>query len=153
MKSKRQSKDYMFVGIQLLLFVGYLLPFSIISFQLPLIFRWIALGVGLCGILILLLALLHLNRNLTPFPTPKANAQLITSGLYQYVRHPIYSGILAIVFGFGMYQGNFFKIIVSFLLLGLFYFKTEFEETLLAKKFENYDTYRRKTGRFWPFLK
>jgi protein-S-isoprenylcysteine O-methyltransferase Ste14 len=140
------------VGIQLLLFVGYLLPFSIYTLLIFVVLRWIGLGISLFGLLILLLAILQLNKNLTPFPTPKTDAELVTFGLYRYVRHPIYSGILLMTFGFGIHQENLWRIIISFLLLILFYFKTAYEKMLLLRKFKNYDSYRNKTGRFFPRL-
>lgn len=146
------KKDYAFVSVQLLLFIGYVLPIDLCSISIPLIIKYLSGFIGLLGILILLVSLINLNRNLTPFPSPKSDANLITTGLYHYARHPIYTGILFMFFGCGLYQQNCWRILISFLLLFLFYLKTNYEEILLSNKYPNYQQYKLKTGRFLPFF-
>lgn len=143
-------KDYSFVGIQLILFIGYTLPISIYSFEVFDSLKIILLGLSVFGIIILIMAILKLNKNLTAFPTPKTDGQLISDGLYRYIRHPIYTGIILFVFSYAIYRESFWKILIATCLLILFYFKTEFEEKQLKNKFEDYESYQKKTGRFFP---
>lgn len=99
-----------------------------------------------------MVALFNLDKSLTPFPTPKSNSELITSGLYKYVRHPIYTGILLTVFGYGFYSESVSRLTISVLLLILFYFKTNYEEQKLSQKYPEYGAYKARTGRFIPGL-
>ena len=49
-----------------------------------------------------LLAVLHLGSNLTPLPHPKEGATLVETGMYRFVRHPIYFGVILMTFGFAL---------------------------------------------------
>ena len=85
-------KNYIFVGIQLVLFIAFIIEIDTLKFNRLDVFQPVFLVLSGLGFLIILTALLQLNTNLSPFPKPKNNATLITSGVYKYVRHPIYSG-------------------------------------------------------------
>jgi protein-S-isoprenylcysteine O-methyltransferase Ste14 len=102
------------------------------------------------GVLTVAIALLQLNINLSPFPSPKSNSSLIKTGLYKFIRHPIYTGIILTTFGYGLYTDSFYKILISIGLYILFYFKSEYEEERLTKKFTDYKIYKKSTGRFFP---
>lgn len=149
---KPQTKDIVFVSIQLLLFLAFVLPVPLYSFQLNYIFKYAAFAIAMIGLLIIALAILQLNKNLTPFPTPKENGTLIQTGLYKFVRHPIYSGIILTTLGFGFYDGSLWKTAIGFSLWVLFFFKSKYEERLLANQFPNYKEYQKITKRFFPFL-
>lgn len=105
---------------------------------------------GIIGCIILVLALLQLNKNVSPFPTPKDTADLIQNGLYALVRHHIYTGIIILFFGYGIYESSAFKLLITFFLWTLFYFKTQYEEFQLQRKFPEYNAYKSKVGRFFP---
>ncbi|PKP27121.1 MAG: hypothetical protein CVU03_00860 [Bacteroidetes bacterium HGW-Bacteroidetes-2] len=84
------------------------------------------------------------------FPTPKADGTLIQTGLYKYIRHPIYTSILMLFLGYSIYQNSFYKLIITLVLGVLFYFKSKYEEKQLAIKFPEYLAYKNKTGRCLP---
>lgn len=142
-------KDQMFVGIQFILFIIYLFDFTPF-FEVSSLIRSISLAFTGIGVIWVILALLQLNESLSPFPTPKTHGRLKTHGLYKLVRHPIYSGIILSTISYGMYRGSSWKLSISVLLIILFYFKSEYEEKLLVKKFSEYSNYKKKTGRLWP---
>ena len=58
------------------------------------------------GISLGLLSGRRLGRNLTPLPAPIEGGTLVTSGAYAYVRHPIYSALLLLCTGFGIWRGS-----------------------------------------------
>ncbi|MEO8822300.1 MAG: isoprenylcysteine carboxylmethyltransferase family protein [Ginsengibacter sp.] len=149
----RNPKDIFFVVIQLILLVAYLFRLSKIDFAVSVWLQWIGLFFSFAGIVISITSLLALNKNLSPFPTPKPGAELIQSGIYKYTRHPIYSSILFFTFGFSLYSENTLRLIIFFLLLILFRFKAIYEEKLLEDKYSNYDTYKKTTGMFLPKIK
>lgn len=144
--------DLVFVSVQLLLFIIYLLPVEWGVFSVNSIFKIISMVVFAMGFLILVMALLRLKSNLTPFPSPKSNATLIQSGLYKYIRHPIYTGIIFTALGLGFYDESLWKIFIALALWLLFYLKSGYEEKQLSKTFPQYLAYRKKTGRFIPFI-
>lgn len=146
-------KDIVYVSLQFILFASYLFEVKKLRFELPEIFDYIMLPLMATGIAVILISLFQLNKNLSPFPTPKENSELITTGLFSKIRHPIYSGILLLAFSFALYQNSGFKILISFFLLILFYFKTGYEEKQLSLKFPEYKNYKSNAGRFFPKIK
>lgn len=144
------TKDYAFVIIQFALFAAYTFTIESLSFKLHVAIKAVTLIITIQGALILLIALAQLNKNLSPFPTPKSNSELIQTGLYKYIRHPIYTGIFLTAFSYGFYIGSLYKTIISSILLILFYYKSVYEEERLKKVFSEYEKYINTTGRFFP---
>ena len=147
---KLGTKDIAYVGIQFLLFLAYLYDVPSLYFIFPSIVKDIFLVVSFVGIGIVLLAMIQLNINLSPFPSPKKGSKLVRNGLYKYVRHPIYSGILMALFCYGIYASSAYKLIIFFILFVLFYYKSRYEETRLQHSFSDYENYQKTTGRFFP---
>lgn len=147
-----KAKDILFVGLQLLLFIlFFLVPFKQ-GWHLPSWIKVSFLAVAITGLLIAALAVLQLRRNLSPFPSPILQGTLVQTGLYKNIRHPVYSGILLFFFGYAIWEENLFRLFIALLLLLLFYFKSAYEEKLLAEKFPEYKDYQKRTCRFFPFL-
>lgn len=143
-------KDYLLVGLQALLFIVYIVNLKIIDIKLSSVITTTGLLIAIIGIFIFLIAILQLSNNLSPFPTPKNDSSLIKNGLYKYMRHPIYTGILLMFYGYGVYQESLYKILITSVLLILFSVKSRYEESKLKQKFPSYSTYTLKTGRFLP---
>ena len=101
----------------------------------------------------MLLSFLGLGSSLTANPVPKDNSQLVTDGLYKFVRHPIYTGLLLLGLSLVITAGVFPHILVWLLLAVLLNYKAKFEESLLQKRYPEYFEYASKTGRFIPRLK
>lgn len=145
-----EKKDFIFVGVQMVLFILYVFDFNLLTINSYYLIGYFGLGTTIIGALIVVIALLQLNTNLSPFPSPKFNTSLIKSGVYKFIRHPIYTGIILASFGYGLYTDSFYKILISIGLYILFYFKSEYEEERLTKKFSDYIVYKKSTGRFFP---
>ena len=145
----KSIKDYLFVGIQFILFGLYAFDF-LPKLELPQFMQYLGLTIAIMGIVIALLSVLQLNKNLTVFPTPKSDAELLTFGLYKFSRHPIYTGLILFTFGYAFFKLSLSKLAISFLLLILFYFKTKYEEIQLEIKFLDYKQYKQNVGRFFP---
>lgn len=112
------------------------------------------LGLALMAVAgaILLVSFVALGNSLTASPLPKQQSQLVTSGLYAYVRHPIYSGLLLLSLGVVLDAGWWPQALVALMLFGLLRIKAQFEETLLRKKYPKYAAYAAKTPMFFPRL-
>jgi len=148
-----ELKDYVFVGIQIILFIIYFLDLQLLNFSIPSLVKVVVGILTILGILIILLSILQLNTNISPFPSPRSKTILITSGLFKYMRHPIYSGILISSISYAIYSGSIYKLIVAVVLYFLFYFKSIYEERKLSQQFSNYKNYMKVTGRFFPIIK
>ena len=147
---KKTSKDYMYVGIQIILFAVYITPVTILTFVSGTVLNIIGIILFALGVLMGLLSVIQLNKNLSPFPTPINGGELIETGLYKYMRHPIYTSILSGLLGYGLYLGSGYKILITICLLVLFYYKSKYEEKKLSSVFSDYAEYVKKTGRFLP---
>lgn len=144
-------KDILFVGAQFLLLSFFLFARErsiVVSYPLLIL----AIFMCMMGLVILVLAFMQLNKSLSPFPTPKENGQLVTNGLYKYVRHPIYFAVICGAIGVSLYQGSITLWIVTILLTLLFYFKASYEEGLLVRQYPDYEIYQTQTKMFIPFI-
>lgn len=112
----------------------------------------ISLTAMFLGFVILAFSALALGKSLTPHPMPGKNAVLVTDGLYRFVKHPIYSGLILLAFGLTIAGGFFPHSIFFFALVLLLNYKARFEEKLLASTYAGYAEYSKKTGRFIPRL-
>lgn len=145
-----KQKNYFFVGIQAFLFFIYAISKNDNVLIISNIIKYLLWFVLAFGGLLIVGAILQLNKNLSPFPSPTPNSSLLTEGLFKYARHPIYSGIILVAFSYAILKFSISKMIIALLLSILFYFKSKFEEQLLSEKFENYISYMEKVGRFFP---
>ncbi|WP_037373773.1 methyltransferase family protein [Salinimicrobium xinjiangense] len=144
------QKDKIFVGLQFLLFFTWFLEVENWKFELSDNLQSLALITAGIGLILILAAFLQLNTKLSPFPSPKKGAKLITGGVFAFARHPIYSGILFGAFGISFWLGSGYKLLISLMLYILLYFKSRYEEQRLTEVFPEYPLYRKNTGRFFP---
>jgi protein-S-isoprenylcysteine O-methyltransferase Ste14 len=97
-------------------------------------------------------ARVHIGRNWGTPMTQKDEPELVTSGPYRLVRHPIYSGILAAGVGTAVALNSFWLIAVG--LAGLYFlYSARVEERYLTEQFpDTYPVYKRSTKMLVPFL-
>jgi len=82
----------------------------------------------------------------------KKNHSLITSGIYQYIRHPIYLGMGIDFIGVELLVQSYLIFLAPLGALLIFYWAKR-EEALLTKYFkEDYVDYKRRTKMFLPFI-
>ncbi len=92
-----------------------------------------------------------LGRNLTPYPQPREDATLVSTGIYARVRHPIYTGVVLALAGASLLAGSIAAGIVAAGLLVFFTAKSSVEERALAINVAGYLEYRDAVrGRFFP---
>lgn len=93
---------------------------------------------------------IRLGPNLTPNPIPKPEGTLETGGLYRFVRHPIYTAVLALALGLTTLAASIFHVVIFFILVMLLGVKARAEERLLRERFPDYQEYQATVGRFIP---
>jgi protein-S-isoprenylcysteine O-methyltransferase Ste14 len=110
------------------------------------------LGAGLlaAGAVLGLAGAVALRRNLTPFPRPAENAQLVTRGVYRCMRHPLYVSVTLGAIGWAMLWHSWPALIPAVLLVPFFDAKARREEQWLREKFPEYRDYARQVRRFIP---
>jgi protein-S-isoprenylcysteine O-methyltransferase Ste14 len=105
-----------------------------------------------CGIALAVWARLHLGRNWGMPTTQRAEPELVTSGPYRFVRHPIYTGLLLAILGTALVN-NLLGLIVVAVLIAYFYYCGIIEERHLTATFPTaYPEYKRRTKMLIPFL-
>ena len=92
--------------------------------------------------IILLIAINDLGRNLSPFPRPINNSNLVTKGIYRYTRHPMYYSLIFISFGVFITKLSIYYLFLSISLVLIIKFKIALEEQYLNNKFKNYLLYK-----------
>ncbi|MEL6892604.1 MAG: isoprenylcysteine carboxylmethyltransferase family protein [Actinomycetota bacterium] len=98
-------------------------------------------------------AALGLGRSLTATPVPRATAELQTSGLYRWVRHPIYTAVLTMCVGMTLSRRSWLAVVLTVALVAFFVAKSTWEERRLSERFAGYRDYAARTGRFLPRLR
>ncbi len=104
------------------------------------------------GGLLALRGLVDLRKALTAFPHPRDGAQLVDTGSYRLVRHPIYGGIVIGAAGFGSVAASPLAIAAALVLLAFFRLKSAREEAWLEERYADYAAYAARTRRMLPFL-
>jgi protein-S-isoprenylcysteine O-methyltransferase Ste14 len=114
---------------------------------------WAGAAITFAGLAFAVWARRHIGRNWSAIVTLKQDHELVTSGPYAFVRHPIYTGLL---FGFlgsaialGQWRGLLAVVIVYLALLR----KYRLEERWLRERFGvAYDAYRARVKALVPYL-
>ena len=92
--------------------------------------------------IILLVSIKDLGRNLSPFPRPINNSNLVTTGIYRFTRHPMYYSLIFISFGVFITKLSIYYLFLSISLGLIIKFKIALEEQYLNNKFKNYLLYK-----------
>jgi protein-S-isoprenylcysteine O-methyltransferase Ste14 len=104
------------------------------------------------GIAVAVWARVHLGRNWGMPMTQKAEPELVTSGPYRFVRHPIYSGLLLALVGTAL-ATNLLGLVIAAILGAYFYYSASVEEKNLAATFPTqYPAYQAHTKMLIPLI-
>jgi protein-S-isoprenylcysteine O-methyltransferase Ste14 len=119
-------------------------------------FRLVAgpIGVALCalGIGLAVWARAHLGRNWGMPMSRRENPELVTTGPYRFVRHPIYGGILLAMLGSTI--GASIIWLLPLVLFGAYFiYSARAEEKLMLEQFPGqYAAYMKRTKMLLPFM-
>ena len=137
-----------------------LICFAAISFLSPKSYLFILpaaflAGNVLCaaGILIMAPALVALRGTVQIAPEPKAGKRLVETGIYKYLRHPIYTGIVACVIGLFLKQPSIWVAGGAAIVIGFLACKVRFEEKLLRATYPGYAAYQHRSWGLFPGLR
>ena len=94
--------------------------------------------------IIMLVSIKDLGRNLSPFPRPINNSNLVTKGIYRFTRHPMYYSLIFISLGVFITKLSIYYLFLTTSLILIIKFKIDLEEQYLKNKFKNYLIYKNK---------
>lgn len=160
--TKRRESPAQRLGHLLPLVVAYFLLFNsfagfgwlairLVPFSTPAGATGLALTVA--GVALAIWSRWHLGANWSGTVTLKAGHELIRTGPYRFIRHPIYTGMLLATVGTALALDELRGLLSCGIVLGAFYFKARREETFLAQEFgPRFTEHARHTGMFLPRL-
>jgi len=108
------------------------------------IYNFLGLIIIITGSIVMVKAIRDLGSNLSPLPRPIGNGNLITSGIYNLIRHPMYYSLILISFGIFITKLSFYYLFLTISLAFIIKFKIILEEKYLNIKFKNYIIYKNK---------
>lgn len=122
--------------------------------DLPLWLRWLGIAIALIGFALLQWSQNTLGKNWSDTPRMMQEQSLITTGPYQYIRHPIYTAFILILGSTLLISSNW---LIGLAWTGMtvleVFSRIGFEENLMLEYFgDQYRNYRKKTGRLFPRL-
>jgi protein-S-isoprenylcysteine O-methyltransferase Ste14 len=125
----------------LLLWTSWFLlcSFDASATNLPPVLSYFGISMAVIGVIIFLTALLTIKT----LETYEGN--LITSGIYSVIRHPMYLGFLLWLIGFPLFYGGMYSFIIAIPFAINVLFWRYLEELELDKRFADYKVYRKKT--------
>jgi len=119
--------------------------------------RWIPwCGVALvaAGLVFSTWARVHLGSNWSGIVTVKRNHELVTSGPYAFVRHPIYSGLLLAFVGSALASGEWRGVLAVVVVAAAFWRKLRLEERWMGEQFGgDYERYRARVPALVPLFR
>jgi protein-S-isoprenylcysteine O-methyltransferase Ste14 len=116
-------------------------------------FYWIGLFMLAAGLGFAVCARRYLGRNWSGIVTVKQDHELIRSGPYALVRHPIYTGLLLAILGTAIAIGEWRGLIAFVLITAGFVLKLRIEEDFMSETFgEQYARYRAEVPALIPFI-
>jgi protein-S-isoprenylcysteine O-methyltransferase Ste14 len=119
----------------------------------PLAMYWFGTAILAAGLLFSVWARRTLGRNWSGMVTVKQDHELVQSGPYRFVRHPIYTGLLVALGGSAISWNRWFGVYLLVVLFVSFWIKLQREEAFMRETFgEKYDAYCARTKRLVPFV-
>jgi protein-S-isoprenylcysteine O-methyltransferase Ste14 len=117
----------------------------------PSLLRLLGTTIYFVGLAIAVVGRLHLGRNWANLEDYQVLSEqaLVTSGIYKYIRHPIYTGDMLLLLGLELAL-NSWLVLGVVLVVAVVVKQALAEETLLSAMFPNYEDYRRRTKMFIP---
>jgi protein-S-isoprenylcysteine O-methyltransferase Ste14 len=112
---------------------------------------WLGAILTLAGVAFAIWARVHIGRYWSGTVALKVGHELVRTGPYAHVRHPIYTGVLVMLAGTALAIARYGALLAFLLLLADLIWKSRREEALLAQEFgAAFEEHRSHTGFFFP---
>lgn len=115
--------------------------------------RWgMASVLGIGASFFIIKGFVDLGQNLTPLPYPKEGGHLVQSGVYSFVRHPLYCGLIFAALSWVVWQLSLSHLMATAILYVFFDAKARREEIWLTEKYPEYVNYQQRVKKLIPGL-
>jgi protein-S-isoprenylcysteine O-methyltransferase Ste14 len=104
----------------------------------------------LVAAIILVMGFLNLRDSLKITPEPKLNAKFVTHGIYKYIRHPIYSGLILFAIAEVINKQSLSIEIAALILVIDLVVKFKYEDQLLRDAYPEAVEYQKRVGALFP---
>ena len=112
--------------------------------------NWFGAGLLVAGAVFGLAGLAALGRGTTPLPKPADGARLVQSGIYAWVRHPLYTSVMLASLGWALVWQSGPAFTAALMQIPFFHAKARREERWLRERFPDFAGYERRVPRFLP---
>lgn len=136
--------------VQAILFVAYGAALTLSPSEEWGFWRWLGVPMIAGAMILLTPSLWAHGRKLTPLPEPNPQLGLIQTGVYAFIRHPMYLGLMLLTLGLAIFSMKRGALGVALALVVFFNLKAREEERRLLQRYPEYADYMRRTGRFLP---
>jgi protein-S-isoprenylcysteine O-methyltransferase Ste14 len=103
------------------------------------------------GLVLAIWARIYLGKNWSGYVTYKKNHELVTSGPYKLIRHPIYSALILMITGTFIYYPSVWVLAILIVDTLIFLWRIKKEEEIMVKLFgKKYEDYIKRTKRLIP---
>ena len=114
---------------------------------------WILTAIfGILAIVFLGRSLFDLGQNLTPLPHPRDEGQLVKTGIYGLVRHPMYSGVIYLALAYASWQMSWVHLVGSIVLFVFFDAKSRKEEVWMTENFPDHVNLSVSVNKLTPWI-
>ena len=128
-------------------------PFNVRIIPATEVVQWMAAILCIAGLAFCVWARATLGRNWSGTITLKEGHELIERGPYRLVRHPIYTGMMAMILATAITYGHLGGIVAVLLAFVSFWIKLSDEEKLMLQQFpDQYRSYQQRVKRIIPFV-
>ena len=145
-----QRRGQLWFAAQFVLFCAILLAPLVGQFDCPLWLRVLGLIMLAGGIIIAVLGYRTLGGSHSPWTNPIEGGHLVTTGIYHYMRHPIYTGWVLVALGWAPVFGTLFGVGVATAGFIFYNLKSREEEKWLTEKYVAFPAYQREVKKFIP---
>jgi len=113
----------------------------------------LGVAIFIVGAIVGLWALTH-NRlgNFNIQPKLRESSKLITTGIYAWVRHPMYTSVIVMMLGFLVSTATKVEMFLWLMLVMVLLLKAKKEESLWLEHDEAYESYKKSTKLFIPYI-
>jgi protein-S-isoprenylcysteine O-methyltransferase Ste14 len=136
-----------------LFFIPFLDRRSVLVFGNGAYLRWLGFGFSTLGYALVYGSGVALGRQYSADVTIQTGHELVTRGVYRYIRHPRYLGVIALSIGVSCLFRSWIGLIATLFFLGLLLYRIKDEETVMHKEFDGaWEEYCSRSWRLLPFI-
>ncbi len=139
------------LGIWLIIYAVNPAWTGVLSIPFPGWLRWAGFGLGLASLAFWIWTQVALGKQWSPQLQLRKQHQLITTGPYRRIRHPLYTAMLGYGTGLALVTASWPFVALVAVMIAWLPVRVSREEQMMVEQFgDEYKAYMRSTGRFLP---